>query len=240
MNVKSYYIANVEQHLLIKFGINFLNLIMFKFIINSSLLFLVLLIQSCSINDCDEPIDEFSTTPYSLEISSSLPPLDMPLDNPLTEEGVSLGRMLFYEPLLSRDGTQSCSSCHRQATGFSDLVKFSYGIDGDLGVSNAMDLFNIAWSPSLNWDGSSVSLEDQAFEPIRNPIEMHDTWINVSDKLNAHSEYPDLFKAAFNIDQIDSNYVVKAIAQFERTLISGNSKWDKWYRGEVSLNRTRT
>ena len=83
------------------------------------------------------------------------------------------------------------------------------------------------WSPSLNWDGSSINLEDQAFEPITNPIEMHDTWLNVSDKLNAHAEYPDLFKAAFNIDEIDSNYVVKAIAQFERTLISGNSKWDK-------------
>ena len=64
---------------------------------------------------------------------------------------------------------------------------------------------------------------------------MHDTWLNVSDKLNAHTEYPNLFKAAFNVDEIDSNYVVKAIAQFERTLISGNSKWDRWYRGEVTL-----
>ena len=158
---------------------------MFKFNVNLSLLFLLLLIQSCRMNDCDEPIDEFSTTPYSLEISSSLPPLDMPLDNPLTEEGVSLGRMLFYEPLLSRDGTQSCSSCHRQATGFSDPSQFSVGIDGDQGDRNAMALINIAWSPSLNWDGSSVSLEDQAFEPITNVIEMHDTWLNVSDKLNA-------------------------------------------------------
>ena len=208
---------------------------MFKATINSFLVFLVLLIQSCCINDCDEMEDEFNTTPYSLEIPSSLPPIDVPPDNPLTEEGVSLGRMLFYEPLLSRDGSQSCASCHLQATGFSDPNQFSTGIDGDQGERNAMALINIAWSDELNWDGSSINLEDQAFEPITNPVEMHDTWLNVSNKLNAHSEYPDLFKAAFNIDQIDSNYVVKAIAQFERTLISGNSKWDKWYRGEVSL-----
>ena len=208
---------------------------MLKATINTLLVFLILLIQSCCIDDCDEPVDEFNTTPYSLEIPSSLPLIDVPADNPLTDEGVSLGRRLFYESLLSRDGTQSCASCHRQATGFSDASQFSTGIDGVQGDRNAMALINIAWSPTLNWDGTSINLEDQAFEPVINPIEMHDTWLNVSNKLNTHSEYPDLFKAAFNIDQIDSNYVVKAIAQFERTLISGNSKWDKWYRGEVSL-----
>ena len=114
---------------------------MFKATINTSLLFLVLLIQSCCINDCDEPVDEFNTTPYSLEIPSNLPPIDVPADNPLTEEGVLLGRMLFYEPLLSRDGTQSCASCHRQTTGFSDPNQFSTGIDGVQGDRNAMALF---------------------------------------------------------------------------------------------------
>ena len=168
-----------------------------------------------------------------LEIPSSLPPIAVPIDNPLTKEGVSLGRKLFYEPLLSADGTQSCASCHIQSTGFSDPSQYSTGIDGVQGDRNAMAVFNLMWSPSLNWDGSSTKLEDQAFEPVTNPIEMHNTWLNVSDKLNAHAEYPDLFKAAFNIDEIDSNYVVRAIAQFERTLISGNSKWDKWIRGEA-------
>ena len=208
---------------------------MFKPIINSLLVFFVILIQSCCKNDCDEPEDEFNLMPYSLEIPSSLPPIDVPVDNPLTQEGVNLGRKLFHEPLLSADGSQSCASCHIQSTGFSDPNQFSTGIDGVQGNRNAMALINIAWSPSLNWDGSSINLEDQAFEPVINPVEMHDTWLNVSDKLNAHAEYSDLFKAAFNIDEIDSNYVVKAIAQFERTLISGNSKWDQWYRGEVTL-----
>lgn len=206
-----------------------------KINLNVLFLILVLLLQSCRINDCDDPIVEFNPTPYNLVIPSSLPPIDIPIDNPLTEEGVALGRRLFYEPLLSRNGSQSCSSCHLQMTGFSDPNQFSTGIDGIQGNRNAMALINIAWSPFLNWDGSSSSLEDQAFEPITNVIEMHDTWLNVSDKLNAHPIYPDLFKAAFNIDVIDSNYVVMALAQFERTLISGNSKWDKFYRGEVTL-----
>ena len=208
---------------------------MIKVSYNSLFIFLFLSILYSCTNDCDESVEEFNTTPYSLEIPSSLPPIDVPIDNPLTDEGVNLGRKLFHEPLLSADGTQSCASCHIQSAGFSDPNQFSVGIDGISGNRNAMALINLMWSPSLNWDGSSTKLEDQAFEPVINPIEMHDTWLNVSEKLNTHAEYPDLFKSAFNIDEIDSNYVVKALAQFERTLISGNSKWDKFYRGEVSL-----
>ena len=96
--------------------------------INIDVLFLivVLLLQSCRINDCDDPIDEFNPTPYNLLIPSSLPPIDIPIDNPLTEEGVALGRRLFYEPLLSGNGSQSCSSCHLQMTGFSDPNQLSF------------------------------------------------------------------------------------------------------------------
>ena len=195
----------------------------------------ILLLQSCCKTDCDEPTDEFNPSPYSLVIPSTLPPMDIPADNPLTVEGVELGRMLFYEPLLSGDGTQACASCHMQSTGFTDTARFSTGIDGLQGGRNAMVAFNLAWSPTLFWDGRATSLEDQALGPVVNPIEMHETWANAAAKLNAHSEYPELFKKAFDIDEIDSSYVVKAIAQFERTLISGNSKWDQWIRGEAIL-----
>lgn len=191
--------------------------------------------QSCCDEPVVKPVDEYEPTPYVLEVPSPLPSIDVPVDNPMTEEGVALGRRLFYDPLLSGDGTQACASCHSQETGFTDSARFSTGIDGLQGGRNAMVAFNLAWSPTLFWDGRASSLEDQAFGPVVNPIEMHDSWANVADKLNAHSDYPDLFKKAFNIDEIDSSYVVKAIAQFERTLISGNSKWDKWIRGEVML-----
>jgi len=192
--------------------------------------------QSCCKTDCDNKSDgDNQPTPYNLIVPSPLPPLAEPPDNPLTIEGVALGRKLFYEPLLSADGTQSCSSCHNQFKGFTDPSQFSTGIDGVQGDRNAMVLFNLAWSPSLFWDGRANSLEEQALEPINNPIEMHDNWLNVENKLNTHSNYPSLFKKAFNIDQIDSSHVVKALAQFERTLVSGNSKFDKFSRGETIL-----
>jgi len=195
-----------------------------------SILGLLFFLQACM---PDEPKENYQTSSYSLEIPASLPAMDIPADNPMTVEGVELGRMLFYDKILSGDGTQSCASCHQQAAGFSDPDKFSTGIDGEQGGRNAMAVINLAWSPVLFWDGRSISLEDQALGPVVNPIEMHDTWQNAADKLNAHSDYPKLFKQAFDIDEIDSSYVVKAIAQFERTLISGNSKWDKWIRGEA-------
>ncbi len=89
---------------------------------------------------------------------------------------------------------------------------------------------------SFNWEGGAISLEEQAFEPVTNPIEMHETWWNVESKLNSDSVYRFLFKNAFNIDYIDSIHVVKAIAQFERTIISVDSKYDKWMRQELQLS----
>jgi len=192
--------------------------------------------QSCCKTDCDEPKNtDNEPTPYNLVIPSPLPPMDIPADNPLTEEGVELGRMLFYEKLLSGDESQSCSSCHTQYAGFTDTIRFSIGIDVQQGDRNAMVAFNLGWSPTLFWDGRSNSLENQAFLPVVNPIEMHENWEDAAEKLNSHSDYPALFKKAFDIDEIDSTHVVMAIAQFERTLVSGNSKWDKFYRGETIL-----
>ena len=85
-------------------------------------------------------------------------------------------------------------------------------------------MINLGWNSSFNWDGSASSLEEQAFEPVTNPIEMHNEWGNVETELNQNEQYRDLFKKAFNIDYIDSVHVVKAIAQFERSLVSYNSK----------------
>ena len=118
---------------------------------------------------------------------------------------------------------------------FSDPNQFSTGIDNIAGTRNASVLVNLGWQTSFNWDGSANNLEEQAFEPITNPIEMHNTWQNVEIKLNAHEEYPELFKSAFNIDYIDSIHVVKAISQYERTLISADSKFDRYSKGEEQL-----
>jgi len=174
-------------------------------------------------------------TPYNIVTPSGFPDMIIPEDNPTTVEGIALGKKLFNDPLLSGDGTQACVSCHIQSANFSDTNQFSTGIDGIDGDRNASTIVNAGWNSSNFWDGRAMTLEDQAFGPVVNPIEMNETWINVENKLNANTEYKQLFKDAFNIDYIDSTHVVMAIAQFERSLISSNSKFDRFYRGEETL-----
>jgi cytochrome c peroxidase len=155
-------------------------------------------------------------------------------------EGIALGRKLFFDPILSADGTQSCSTCHNPANAFTDSRQFSVGIDGSIGTRNSMPIFNVAWNFNEHffWDGLATSLEDQALHPVVNPIEMNNTWPNAVASLQADAEYPDLFLSAFGTSTIDSTLVSKAIAQFERTLISANSKFDKYTRGEVELTQS--
>jgi len=183
----------------------------------------------------------YTPIPYNLEIpelfADKLIAPVIPTNNPLTEEGVALGKKLFFDKILSGDETQSCASCHSPKNAFTDEQQFSDGIDGKQGFRNAMPLFNLAWNfdELFNWDGKEFSLEKQAFEPVSNPIEMHANWKNVEQKLQNHPEYPTLFLQAFGYSEIDSVAVTKAIAQFERTLISGNSKFDQYLKGETSL-----
>lgn len=152
-----------------------------------------------------------------------------PSDNPLTAEGVYLGRKLFYEKMLSNDMTMSCATCHKQENGFDDPRPFSQGTNGTFGDRNAMAIINLAWDKSFFWDGRRATLEGQAHDPVTNPIEMANNWPDVVKRLQNSTVYPDLFFKAFGTRTVDSNLVVKAIAQFERTLVSYNSKFDKYY-----------
>lgn len=182
---------------------------------------------------CEET---YQTTPYNFQVPVGFVPPTIPADNPITVEGVELGRKLFYDPLLSKNSVQACADCHVQTVGFTDDgLQFSTGVEGLQGDRNSMAIINMAWGSSFFWDGRASTLENQIFGPVTNPLEMNTTWPQVEDKLNANSTYKDLFKKAFNIDDIDSVHVSKAIAQFLRTVVSGNSKYDKFVRMEVSL-----
>lgn len=159
-------------------------------------------------------------------------------DNPLTVEGILLGRKLFYDPILSADSTLSCASCHFATSGFTDNLAMSTGIDGIAGRRSAMSLINVGfYNRGLFWDGGVATLESQALLPVEDPVELHDSWPNVINKLQRHDEYPFDFRRAFgiaNISEIDRNLAAKAIAQFERSLISsGNSKFDRVARREA-------
>jgi len=174
-------------------------------------------------------------TPYVLEIPSHFPNMIIPEDNPMTVDGVELGRALFYEKKLSGDNSMSCATCHAPQLAFQDANATSVGIDGQFGNRNSMALINLGWNTSFFWDGRSKTLEEQIIEPVIDPVEMHTTWLNVVGKLQADVKYRNSFFKAFNTSQIDSTDAAKAIAQFIRTLISGTSKFDVMYKFENNL-----
>jgi len=153
----------------------------------------------------------------------------------MTVEGVELGRHLFWDANLSSDGTVSCGSCHLPSSSFSDPSAFSAGVGGALGERNSMVLVNVGWSPNYFWDGRSGSLEEQVQIPIPHPDEMALPWPEALQRLSDDPIYSDLFGAAFGDVQITQERTAKALAQFVRTLISGNSKYDRWRRGETAL-----
>lgn len=176
--------------------------------------------------------------PVELASPLGLPPIPVPGDNPATAETIELGRRLYYDTRLSVDGTISCASCHNPDFGFSDGASVSEGVNGQKGGRNAPTVFNTAFYTSQFWDGRSPSLEDQAAGPVQNPIEMAHTLDEVEKILAADSSYRTLFDKAFGPRPIRYEMVGKAIAAFERTIVSGNSPFDRYfYRGdEIALS----
>lgn len=182
----------------------------------------------------------YKSTPYVLDIPSHFPDMIIPADNPMTVEGVELGRYLFYEKKLSGDNSMSCASCHMPDNSFSDPSQFSTGIDGIQGTRQSMALVNMGWENFFFWDGRVTTLEKQIIDPVINPIEMHETWKNAIVKLDKDVNYRNRFFRAFGEGGIDSVKAAKAIAQFIRTMISGQSKYDVMYKYEngMTLNAT--
>lgn len=180
----------------------------------------------------------YDPKPYTVPKPAHFPEVPFPADNPFTVDGIALGRRLFYDPILSADSTMSCSGCHLPQGSFTDNYAVSVGIDGIAGKRSAMSLLNIAYATNgLFWDGRSPSLEDQALRPVEDPIELHTTWPNVIEKLKKHPTYPEYFRKAFgiaNTGEITKELAAKAIAQFERILISsGTSKFDQFINGNI-------
>jgi cytochrome c peroxidase len=159
----------------------------------------------------------------------------IPGDNPFTVEGIALGRELFYDKRLSGDNTQSCASCHFQSNAFADTNRFSTGIDGIEGTRQGMALINLGYQFDFFWDGRATTLEEQIIEPIINPIEMNTTWAEVMEKITEDEAYMDQFKLIYSTSSIDSTHVAKVMAQFLRTMVSSNSKYDKRLKGEYTF-----
>ncbi|MBI1184189.1 c-type cytochrome [bacterium] len=167
---------------------------------------------------------EFGLRPQFADIDTSFD--STPKDNPTTVEGADLGRYLFYDVRLSANNTVACASCHKQEYAFADNVQFSKGFDGGHTARNSMSIVNMRWQKKFFWDGRANSLEEQALMPIQDHIEMGMNLDDLVPKLQAIDIYPPKFEAAFGSSKVTADRIGKAIAQFVRTIVSQNSKFD--------------
>lgn len=189
--------------------------------------------MGCGPDDTPEKLDG-EPTPLELTYPLTLgTPKFLAEDNPLTVEGVDLGRHLFYDKLLSRDRTISCASCHKQQFAFSDDKAFATGIDNQLTTRSSMSLANLSYQSAYFWDGRVKTLEEQSLHPIQDSREMDLDLPELINRLNDSGLYTKKFNLAFPDEEITDKLIGKALAQFEATLVSGNSKYDKTQLGQI-------
>jgi cytochrome c peroxidase len=167
-----------------------------------------------------------------IRVPLGLLPIQWPADNPYSKAKVELGRLLYFDKRLSADGTVACADCHHPKFAFTDGNSVSTGIKGQKGGRSAPTVFNRAYSLAQFWDGRAATLEEQAKGPMANPIEMGNTHQAVVAKLQEIPGYRTQFKTVFGTETIDIDHVSKAIATFERTVLSGNSPYDQYKAGK--------
>lgn len=186
-------------------------------------------------NACKQkpPVVEIPPEPkFSIPANFPQPVYDVS-KNPVTKEGFTLGKALFYDGILSKDGTISCGFCHLQPSAFTQHGhELSHGVNDLLTLRNSMPIQNLAWQKEFMWDGGIFNLDLFPPAPIENTHEMAETLPNVLQKLRNSSKYPPLFQAAFGSDEITTEHFLKAISQFELVCISANSRYDKYIRNE--------
>lgn len=173
-------------------------------------------------------------TPVSLSIPQHIKerlhsPFFPDKQNPLSQEGIELGRQLFYDKNLSQSKEISCGSCHNQANAFTDTAQFSVGHLQQKGDMNSMPLFNMAWNTRFFWDGRAATLQDQIHDPVIDKREMANTWADVVTYVNAQPRYQQAFKQVFNTKMIQATHIKMAMEQFVASIVSFESKFDQYY-----------
>jgi len=174
------------------------------------------------------------TTAVAFPQPANFPVPTLPADNPLTKEGIKLGRHLYYEKRLSNGNTVSCASCHNQEYNFSSPLPYGIGVNGHT-HNSVMIHSNLAWQDLLLWNGGAISIEEVVYYTIIDPIEMNSTWEQSLAKIAADPLYVQMFEGAFGPNSITMENTCKATAQFVRTMVSANSKFDRWQRGEATF-----
>jgi cytochrome c peroxidase len=162
----------------------------------------------------------------------NLPPAPVPPDNPMSPALVTLGKQLYFDTRLSKDNTISCATCHNPAMGWSDKGPTSTGIAGQRGGRRSPPVSNAAYLPLQFWDGRAATLEEQATGPIANPVEMGNTHAGMIRTLNDVPGYVEEFQAVFGSTPITLDQVAKAVAAYERTVVTTDSPFDRYAKGD--------
>ena len=208
-----------------------------KQLLSLTLLLTVAVLLTRLLGSCNKSVDLRLLTPVSLPTPEGFPaPLYNNGDNPLSKEGIELGRRLFYDKRLSIDLAHPCSSCHEQQASFGTFEHDrSHGVYDSHTLRNAPVLVNLAWSPYFHWDGQFEKLELEATAPITGQHEMGETFPNIIRKLEADPYYKKAFQTVFASASIEPMHIVKALSQFTATMISANSRYDKVKKGQGSF-----
>jgi cytochrome c peroxidase len=200
---------------------------------------LVFFLLGMSLSSCkDEPkVEPEPNNDVIFKVPSHFPLPHYNLENnAINNASFQLGKMLFYDPILSSDSSISCATCHAQVHGFADhSMRFSQGVNGLIGDRNSPALSNLAWYPSFMWDGGINHIEVMSFAPITNHVEMNEDMANVVKKLSAQTSYTNQFKDAFGSAVITDQKVLKALAQFMTMMVSSNSKYDQVITGKTTF-----
>jgi cytochrome c peroxidase len=179
------------------------------------------------------------TAAASVQVPLGLPALPVPEDNPMTAEKVELGKLLYFDKRVSKDGTVSCATCHDPKMAWAENTPTSEGIGHQKGGRNAPTVINAAYATSQFWDGRAKTLEEQATGPVENPIEMGHKMESVVEAFSKIPEYKDRFQKVFGTEVTKEGFA-KAIAAFERTVLSGDSPYDRFAKGdEKALNEAQ-
>lgn len=181
-----------------------------------------------------------SQAKQTIQVPKGLPPIPWPQDNPYSQDKAELGRLLYFDKRLSSDGTVSCATCHDPRAAYADHIPVSYGIHGHAGARNAPTIINSCYSPIMFWDGRAATLEEQCKGPIGNPKEMtvqtdaQKAHIECEERVHSIKGYRELFRKVFGSDRCSIDDIAKAIATYERTVVSGNCPFDRYQAGDSS------
>lgn len=184
----------------------------------------------------NDTLDPVELTPYDFPDIAHFS--DFPHDpaNPVTVEGVELGRKLYFDPILSSNFTIACADCHKQVFSFGDNQSVSGGVDNVPGTRNSPPLVNLAWFSAFNWDGRETKVRDQNIHPVPSVIEMNLPWPEAEQRIRNHEDYPALFEVAFPDQPITRATITRALEQFQLTMLSYDSPYDRHLRGAGSLS----